>query len=310
MASPKHRAFRSRLIYIALICVSAIVRRLPLRLARLAGLLLGHVGWHVLRRERRRAAANLAIAFPEWSRRGRAAAIRGMFHHLGLTLVEVLWLPNLDAEKIAKTTTFEGMEPILEHVRAGRGIVAFTGHCGNWEWMAYCLTKSGIPMSVLQRERNEAELNRFITRIRATAGIRTIDRGSTGAARELIFALRRGGMLGFLIDQSIRADSVKVPFFGKPALTPIGPARLAIRTNAPVVSVFVERRGGKQHIRFNEVIATRGNDDPVALTALITQDIEEQIRRAPEQWVWMHDRWRDRPQWDIGGSTFEAGSSR
>lgn len=303
MAGPKRRAFRSRLLYIALRCISAIVRRLPLGAARALGLATGHFAWHVLRRERRRAAANLAIAFPEWSRRGRSAALRGMFHHLGKTLFEVLWMPNLNAERMAKTTTFEGMEPILEHVRAGRGIVAFTGHCGNWEWMAYCLTKSGIPMSVLQRERNEVELNRFITDIRATAGIRTIDRGSTAAARELIFALRRGGMLGFLIDQSIRAESVKVPFFGRPALTPIGPAKLAIRTGAPVVSVFVERRGGKQHIRFNEVIDTRKNDDPIALTALITQDIEDQIRRAPEQWVWMHDRWRDRPQWDIGQSS-------
>lgn len=300
MAGPKRRAFRSRLLYLALVCISAVVRRLPLRVARLFGLFLGHLGWHVLGRERRRATANMTIAFPDWTQRRRTYAVRDMFHHLGQSLFELLWMPNLDAAKIAKTTTFEGMEPVMEHIRSGSGIVAFTGHCGNWEWMAYCLTKSGIPMSVLQRERNEAELNEFITRIRATAGIRTIDRGSTGAARELIFALRRGGMLGFLIDQSIRAESVKVPFFGRPALTPIGPARLAIRTRVPVVSVFVERRGGKQHIRFNEIIDTRDNDDPIALTALITRDIEEQIRRAPEQWVWMHDRWRDRPEWDVG----------
>jgi KDO2-lipid IV(A) lauroyltransferase len=297
------RAFRSRLIYLCLIGISAVVRRLPLRLVRFLGLLTGHLGWHVLRRERRRAMGNITRAFPEWSVRGRARAVRGMFHHLGQSLFEVLWMENLDDAAIERTTTFENMEPILELVRAGRGIVAFTGHCGNWEWMAYCLTKRGIPMSVLQRERNEAQLNQLITRIRATAGIRTIDRGSTGAARELIFALRRGGMLGFLIDQSIRAEGVKVPFFGQPALTPIGPAKLAIRSSAPVVSVFVERRNGKHHVRFNDVIETKDNDDPVALTALITQEIEEAIRRAPEQWVWMHDRWRERPKWEVESKT-------
>jgi KDO2-lipid IV(A) lauroyltransferase len=299
VASPTRRAFRSKLIYGALVAATAIVSRIPLRIARMLGWLTGHLGWHVLRRERRRATANIAMAFPEWSALERGAAVRRMFHHLGESLFEILWMPQLDDAKIEKTTTFENIEPILALVREGRGIVAFTGHCGNWEWMAYCLTKRGIPMSVLQRERDEAQINQLITRIRATAGIRTIDRGSTGAARELIFALRRGGMLGFLIDQSIRAESVKVPFFGRPALTPLGPAKLAIRTGAPVVSVFVERSGGKHHIRFNEVIETKSNDDPVALTALITQEIEDAIRRAPEQWVWMHDRWRDRPDWDI-----------
>ena len=118
-----------------------------------------------------------------------------MFHHLGQSLFEVMWMPNLDDAMIEKTTTFENMEPIMELVRSGKGIVAFTGHAGNWEWMAYCLTKRGIPMSVLQRERNEAQLNQFITRIRATAGIRTIDRGSTAAAAFMVIRafMRRPG---------------------------------------------------------------------------------------------------------------------
>ena len=212
-------------------------------------------------------------------------------------------MPKITDATIDRTTTFENLEPVLELLRSGRGLVAFTAHCGNWEWMAYCLTKRGVPLSVLQRERNEEHLNEFITRTRASAGIRTIDRGSTGAARELVASLRGGRMLGFLIDQTIRAESVNVPFFGKPALTPIGPAKLAIRMRAPVVSVFAERRGDKHHVRFTEIIETSSNDDPIALTALITQEIEEQIRRAPEQWVWMHERWRERPDWDVARSS-------
>ena len=310
MASPRRRAFRSRLIYIGLLAVGAISRRLPFRLIRLLGLAIGHLGWHVLRRDRRRAMKNIAVAFPEWTHRQHARVIRNMFHHLGISLFEMLWMPNLDEKKLRATTTFEGLDPVLDLVRSGRGVVGFTGHCGNWEWMAYSLQKAGIPMSVLQRERNEPNLNRFVTAIRATAGMRTIDRGSSGAAREMISTLRNGGMLGFLIDQSIRAESVKVPFFGRPAPTPIGPAKLAIRTRAPAVSVFIERRRGRLHIRFNEVIDTREIDDPVALTAVITQDIEEQIRRAPEQWVWMHDRWRERPEWEIPRSQFAVRGSQ
>jgi KDO2-lipid IV(A) lauroyltransferase len=276
-----------------------VVRHLPLFLIRGIGIFFGHLGWHVLRRERRLAMENIAMAFPDWSERRRETAIRRMFHHLGESMLELLWLPNLDARTLARTTSFENTERVKELIRAGRGIVTFTAHCGNWEWLGYAVASNEMPLTVLGRERREPEFNRFITGIRAGAGIRTIGRGSTGAAREMILALRRGGLLGFLIDQNIRAESVKVPFFGKPALTPIGAAKLAVRTESPVVCVFIERRRGKHIVRFNELIETRRNDDPVALTALITQEIEDQIRRVPEQWVWFHRRWRERRKWEV-----------
>ena len=108
--------------------------------------------------------------------------------------------------------------------------------------------------------------------------------------------LRSGGLLAFLIDQNIRAESVKVPFFGMPALTPIGPAKLAVRAEAPVMICFVERRGGKHIVQFQEPIVA---SDPVEITARLTAAIEEQIRRAPEQWVWFHPRWKERPKWEV-----------
>jgi len=116
----------------------------------------------------------------------------------------------------------------------------------------------------------------------------------------MIAAVRRGGILAFVIDQNLRTESVKVPFFGRPAPTPIGPAKLAVRTEALAVPAFIARLDdGRHHVRFLEPIECKRGDDPVALTARITQDIEDQIRRAPEQWVWMHDRWRERPNWDV-----------
>jgi len=267
--------------------------------ARTIGGSLGFLGWHLLRRERRKALANIAIAFPEWDAARRAMTIRGMFRHLGLCLSEILWLPNVDLAERDRTTSFEGEQPVLEALRAGRGMIMITAHCGNWEWMAYAFALFGHAVSVLQRERDEAELNQLITGIRARAGIRTIDRGSASAAKQMIQTLRSGGALAFLIDQSVRVESASVPFFGREALTPIGPARLAIRTETPIVLSFIERMNGHQFIRFQPVIETARNDDPVALTARLTASIEEQIRRVPEQWVWMHDRWRQRPQWDI-----------
>lgn len=294
MTTSARRAFRGQIVYGALRGLSAIVRRLPLRLSRAIGLALGHIGWHVLWNYRRRALANITAAFPDWPPRRCRATIQAMFHHLGMTLVEMLWLPNLDAATCARTTTFEG----LENLRPGEGMIGITGHCGNWEWIAHAIALR-TPVTVLHRERDEPEMNRFITGLRANAGITTIDRGSTAAGREMIRALRSGSILAFLIDQNIRAESVKVPFFGRPALTPIGPARLAVRMGVPITRIFGERRGGKIHIRILEPIFVSQDDDPVALTARLTADIEAQIRRVPEQWVWMHDRYQERPRWEI-----------
>lgn len=294
MTTSARRAFRGQIVYAALRGLGAIVRRLPLRLSRAIGLALGHLGWHVLWSYRRRALTNIAAAFPDWPPRRCRATIRAMFHHLGITLVEMLWLPNLDAATCARTTTFEG----LENLRPGEGMIGITGHCGNWEWIAHAIALR-TPVTVLHRERDEPEMNRFITGLRANAGITTIDRGSTAAGREMIRALRSGSILAFLIDQNIRAESVKVPFFGRPALTPIGPARLAVRMGVPITRIFGERRGGKLHIRILEPIFVSKDDDPVVLTARLTADIEAQIRRVPEQWVWMHDRYQERPRWEV-----------
>ena len=300
MAGPTLRAFRSRALLGALGALSFVVRRLSLTSSQRIGRTLGTIANVVARRELRQSMANMAIAFPDWSAVQRRAVTRSMFRHHGTTLFEILWLTKRDEVARAAATRFEGVEPVLELIRNGKSIVAFTGHCGNWEWLAYSCAKLGIPVSVMQRERSEPGLNEFITNIRKGAGLETIDRGSTAAGREMIRAMRRPGAIAFLIDQSIRAESAKVPFFGRPALTPIGPATPAIRTGAHAVAIFIERRGGVHTIRCSAPIETKRDDDPIKLTADMTLEIERHIREVPEQWVWMHDRWRDRPSWDVG----------
>ena len=283
-----------------LVAVTAIGRRIPLRAGHALGRALGSLAWHVVRRERRKALAHIAIAFPEWSEARRRDTIRAMFRHLGMSVFELAWLPNLDARMRERTTDVEGIERVLELLDSGRGVICMTAHCGNWEWLAFVMGTYGRPVSVLQRERDAPEMNAYITNLRAKSGVHTIDRGSATSARDMIQSVRRGGMLAFVIDQNIRTESVKVPFFGRPALTPIGPARFAVRTEAAVVPAVIERLpDGRHHAKFLEPIFCRRDDDPVALTARLTQIVEEQIRRVPEQWVWMHDRWRERPQWEI-----------
>jgi KDO2-lipid IV(A) lauroyltransferase len=299
VAGRKRKAFRHAALHRALLILSFTARRLPLPVGRWLGRGLGSLAWVVVPRERGKARRTIALAYPDLSASARDTILRKMFRHLGETLFEVLWLPNLDAKAFERTTTWEGADPVHRLLEQGRGVIIVTGHCGNWEWLAAAVAMLGFPLAVLQRERDEPEMNRFITSVRGHFGIRTIDRGSTGAGRQLIQAVRRGSLLGFLIDQNIRAESAKVPFFGIPALTPIGPAKLAIRTEAAVVPIFIQRRDGKQHVRFLEPLEAHRDDDPIALTARLTADIEAQIRRAPEQWVWMHERWRERPEFEV-----------
>jgi Kdo2-lipid IVA lauroyltransferase/acyltransferase len=299
VAVPKLRAFRNRSLFRAILVISFIGRRVPLSLGRRLGRFVGDLAWRVARRHRRKSLQNVAVAFPDLTASQRSDIVRSMFQHLGMSLFEIVWLPKMDAKSFARTTVLEGFEAVRAIVQNGDPVIIFTGHCGNWEWTAASIARGGVPLTVLQRERDEGGLNDFITNIRAASGIKTIDRGSSASGRDLIHALRRGTAIGFLIDQSLRVESVKVPFFGKPALTPIGPAKMAIRAEAHACTIFGERRpDGKHVVRFSEPVPLRRDDDAVALTALMTRAIEDQIRRFPEQWVWMHDRWKERPKWE------------
>jgi KDO2-lipid IV(A) lauroyltransferase len=223
-----------------------------------------------------------------------------MFRHLGTSVFELAWLPNMNEASRAATTDIEGLDTILPLMDAGTGVIMFTAHIGNWEWLSYVMGTFGRPVSVLHRERDLPEMNRYIVELRARAGVNTIGRGTTSSAREMIQTLRRGGMLAFVIDQNIRTESIKVPFFGKPALTPLGPVKFAIRTEAMISISYIHRDAdGRHHARFMPPFQCRKDDDPVALATRITHEYEEQIRRHPEQWVWVHDRWRERPQWEV-----------
>ncbi len=300
MAGPRLRAFRERALYRLLVIVAAVGRRIPLRAGQFLGRRLGSLAWMLARRERRKAERHIAMAFPEWDEATRRRTIRDMFRHLGMSLFELAWMWDMDLAARDRTTTFDGLDRVLEVIDGGNGIIIFTAHCGNWEWLSFATSLSGRPASVLQRERESPQMNRWITELRLRSGMRTIDRGSPASARQMIEAVRRGGILGFVMDQNIRTESVKVPFFGHPAPTPIGPARFAVRTEAWVTVGVIERLpDGGHHARFTPPFQCKRTDDPVALTAKVTEEIEAQIRQVPEQWVWMHDRWKERPKWEV-----------
>lgn len=292
--SPLEIRLRLGALAVVLRLLSTFLGVLPWRLSQAIGRGIGSLGWRVSRRDRRRTLEHLALAFPELSESERLALGRANFRHLGTLLTESLHLLRQDAAAVAAVTVVEGWENV-ERVRAsGRPIVVLTGHCGNWEILAAAINLRGLGMAVVARSLDEPGLQRLLAGLRQRFGTPTIERGSEGAARQLLTQLRKGGAIGMLIDQDTKVDGVWVPFFGRPAFTPVGAAKIALRQKAAVIPAFAERLPNGHHfLRFDPPVDLP--DDLTEATAVLSARIEAQIRHRPEQWVWMHRRWRRQP---------------
>jgi KDO2-lipid IV(A) lauroyltransferase len=290
----RRRLLRAHLIAGATRVLVALFRLLPWGAAQALGRGLGRVAWRLSRRDRRRALEHLVLAFPELPASEHERLARACFRHLGTNAGEVLWLMSRDCAAVARHVDVEGLDRVRALREQGQGIMFVTGHCGNWELLAAAANCSGLRITVAVRGLDEPPLQGLIAGLRTRFGTRMVERGEPGAARELLRGLREGA-LGLLIDQDTRVEGVWVPFFGRPAHTPVGAARLALRRNTAVVPAFIERREDGSHRAWFDVPLTIPEDE-VEATAVMTRAIEEQVRRRPEQWVWMHRRWRTQPE--------------
>ncbi|HEX4953977.1 MAG TPA: lysophospholipid acyltransferase family protein [Thermoanaerobaculia bacterium] len=294
MASSRSDPFRYRLLRRALLGLSAILGHLSWRGTQRLGRGIGRIGWHLARRDRRRTLEHLRIAFPELSERDRRALGRASFRHHGQTLTECLHLMSKSCEDIGRVVQVEGWEHVEEARRVGRPILVFTGHCGNWELIGAAANCRGLGLRPVAREVEDTGLQRLLLSFRERFGTYGIARGGKAAARELLASVRGGGALAMLIDQDTKVEGVWVPFFGRPAFTPVGAARLAAKLGAAALPTFIERRpDGTHRVTFHAPLDLP--EDATEATARMTATIEAQIRRHPEQWVWMHRRWRRQP---------------
>jgi KDO2-lipid IV(A) lauroyltransferase len=245
------------------------------------------------------ALANVALAFPELSAADRRRLARRSWQHLGMTLVELARLLGRPLDVTLSELSLDGLEH-LRHAMSqhGRALV-LSAHLGNWEYLSAAHRLVGYPLSVVVRPLDAPALDTLAEAMRRKTGVQLIDK--RGALRPVLGALRRGGLVGILLDQNAaRRESVFVPFFGRAASTSRALALLAVRTGAPVVPIFIRRDGPARHrVVIEPPLAPPVSNDPeqaiVELTTRCTQVIEAAIRRTPEQWLWSHDRWRTRP---------------
>lgn len=278
---------------IALIC-----RYLPWRLGVQIGGFLGSISFYVLRRERRRSYDSLQIAFGSGiSKQALTAIAKKNFRNLGKGLIEVLNLQYLNHEKLDSLVSIEGEEYLKKAEALGKGTILITGHIGNWELMAAILSMRGYRLNVIAAPLYDPRIDEWIILLRSKFNVETISRGSPSSSRKILGVLRKREILGLLIDQDTRVEGVFVNFFNKKAYTPSGAAQLALKSNATTMMCFVTRLPGDRHrITIEKPISlfrseSREKDIEVN-TALFTERIEEHIKQYPDQWVWMHRRWK------------------
>jgi KDO2-lipid IV(A) lauroyltransferase len=285
---------------------------LPWPVAQALGRRLGGIVYRLGNRDRRRSLEHLALAFPELDDGERRRLALDSFRHLGTSLAELLHVWGRPADDASRHVEVRGFEEIERIRQTGKPILVLTGHCGNWELISCANHSHGLGLAAMTRELDQEGLQQISLDIRSHLGSEAIARGSRASSRQMLRTLRAGGALCMLIDQDIRTDGVWVPFFGRLAHTPTAAADIALRLGAEVVPTFSERRpDGSHRITFHPALDLP--DDATEATARMTTAIENQVRRHPEQWVWMHRRWRRRPPGEgagNGGNDGNDGGSR
>jgi KDO2-lipid IV(A) lauroyltransferase len=298
-------SMRENLEYWLVVAVARALGLMPRAVARLfSGGLAFAVYWSFARL-RRVGWRNLEMAFPEHSSRTRRAELRGVYRHLGWQLVEFCRMARYTPENTSGWMRTEGLDHYLAAQARGKGVLIVTGHLGAWELSSFYHSLMGHPMSMVIRPLDNRRLDNFVNGIRCLHGNRVIDKDDFG--RGLLLAMRAGQTVGILMDTNMTPpQGAFVKFFGVEACTGTGLAHIARKTGAAVLPGFMlwEPAERRYVLHFGPEIESPRTDDAaadiLAGTQLCTSAIESWIRRYPDQWLWIHRRWKTRPPGEPG----------
>jgi KDO2-lipid IV(A) lauroyltransferase len=277
-----------------------VIGALPRSIARKLGEGIGALAWWLLARLRNVGLRNLQIAYPEKNARERRDILRGEYRSLGWQIAEFCKMRGYTAAVASAFIRYDGLERYLAARNEGKGVLVLTGHLGAWELSSFYHSLMGYPMSLVIRRLDNSLVDSFVNDIRSLHGNRVIHKDDF--ARGLLTAMHQGKTVGILMDTNMTPpQGVFVPYFGVEACTATALARVAIKTGAAVLPGFLvwEAAEKKYVLRFGEqlklVKTSDLESDIVANTALFTVTIEAYVRRYPEQWLWVHRRWKTRP---------------
>jgi len=281
------------------VTVAVCVRYLPRSLMLFLGNILGDFAFYILRIRRKQVFKNLKIAFGNQKNDIELKKIaRETYKNLGKTLLEFLQLPRMNGTRIRRivdTSELHKIDPIL---RKGKGAILLAAHFGNWELLGAAFGLGGYPVNVIGRLSNNRKIGHTIDRYRRLVGMKVIQKNDP--IRKVFRALNNNELVAILMDQNTRKDMVFADFFGRPAATAKGIAVFALRTGAPVVPAFIVREGKYHRILIGNPIYAHSSEntdnDIQRYTAQFSKVIESYIRQYPDQWFWLHNRWKTQPK--------------
>jgi KDO2-lipid IV(A) lauroyltransferase len=286
--------------FIAVWLLVQIFGHLPRAVSRKLGEIVGFFAYCCLGRLRTTGERNLQLAYPDLSIKQRQTILKKMYLHLGWQMAEFCQMPRYSRENSTRFLHCEGLEHYLAAREQGRGVLVVTGHLGAWELSSFYHSMMGYPMSMVIRRLDNALLDRYVNRIRCLHGNQVLHKDDF--ARGLIGAMRKGETVGILMDTNMTPpQGVFVDYFSTPACTASGVARVAAKTGAAVLPGFMLWEEAEQAyvLRFGPQLQMRETGDTEAdlleNTQRCTSAIEQWVRRYPDQWLWVHRRWKTRP---------------
>jgi KDO2-lipid IV(A) lauroyltransferase len=294
------RATRYRIEAAATAIAAAIVQRLPRRLVLAAGRCLGRAWGGIDARHRRIAIDNLRASFPDWSAEQHERVARSVYAHFGAVILDLLWMAGRSGSELAALVDLEGEENVRAAKASGKGILYCTAHLGNWEIHGVAHAAKHGPVSVVARPLENPALDASLCALRVKTGNTVVYKRK--ALASVLRELRGGRSVAMLLDQNVLAgDGIFVDFFGRKAATTTVAAALALKTGCALLPAWTELLpSGRYRLRYEPALEVHANaadrDHEIArLTQELAARTESWIRRAPEQWLWLHRRWKTQP---------------
>ena len=271
---------------------------IPFSLLPVLGWALGAVMFDVFRLQRRLTLHNLTLAFGEqWTPQQRLRIARRCYGFFGGVIMEVLALPRLARRPLHRHVVLENPQVMDEALAQGQGVILVSGHFGNWEWMGGALSRSGYLLNMYVGRQHNPLADGVLNRLRQSLGTHTIAEGA--AMRDMLKALKKNGIVAMLSDQHYSRKIHFIHFFGRRVSTVPGPATLALRTGAALVFGVAIRQGWLRYCVRLEAIAVTPTDNPeydiLVVSQAISDRLEAVVRQYPEQYFWMHNRWKPNP---------------
>jgi KDO2-lipid IV(A) lauroyltransferase len=298
---PLIKRIKNWFLYRLITSIISLLNFLPRDFAISVGGALGRLAFLLIRDARRRTLFNLSLAFgDEKSKKELRELGSKVFENVGKNVADAVRLSKMRWEDVGRIIEIEGLEHFDEAYKLGKGVIALTGHIGNFELLAAWFSLHGYKVSVIGRELYDPRLDRLLVENRESVGVENIP--TSAGVKSIIRALKAGRALGVLADQdSSRVRGEFVEFFGKPARTPVGPILLPYKTDSPIIPMAIVR---KDRNRYKIIVKPQvelffsedRERDILEVTQRCTKVLESIIQEYPDQWLWMHDRWKSKPE--------------